>query len=520
MIDSTMQKAKIKEIRENLKYKKYQLGKKLIEEYIDTYGVDCYIELENARYYRYLSNYEKAIEILNNLANTNPKNIGYVLFELGKIYEETKDYQKAIKFYNEIDNTNHKNKEYSYFALGTIYENLFDNEKAIYYFKKAIFSGSKFSEEAKLHVARNYIYLTQYEKASEYLKKISTNNDPKLICYVKFYDAKIESYFGNKNNYVEKINDLVKCYPNFILGLSEKCRILFSQKKYEEGKKFLTRIHISDEDRKEYCSYEILRAEYYEKTNQYVKALKIYDDLLNNHVEGLKPAEIARIKLGIAICYVGIGEIDKGYELFKNQSHNSDFYNIACIFNVISIEIYRGNYEEAYKLLKASENLDNINKIDIYDLKLMLSKFIDIDMPESRNLLYREKQIINYNKKMAITHIDSGHGFTNASTDEGAFLSNVDLNKLMDEIKPQLSKDNIIALNIFKKHKIYYKNIGIFDGEPLDYLLVVTPLYSNDIITMYPTNQLLVEKMEAKPKEKIIKRESQIEKFNRRYGKK
>lgn len=511
---------KIKEIRENLKYKKYALGKELIEKYIDEYGTDCYVELERARYYHYLSDYEEAIKILNNLIETAPKNIGYVLFELAKLYEEKKDYKEAIKTYTEIENTNHKSKEYSYYALGIIYENLFDNVKAIHYFKKVIINENNLSEGAKLHIARNYIYMGQYEKARSYLKKVSTNIDHSLNCQVKFYEARLENQLGNKEKYIEMINDLVSYYPNSTLALSEKAHILFSQKRYEEGKKILAKIHLSNEDQKEYCGYKILCADYYEKTCQYSKALKVYEHLLNDHYPELKPAEISRIKLGIATCYIGLGKINEGYELFKKQNNSSNFHRNACIFSIISIEIYRGNYEEAYKLLQEASDLEKINERDVYDLKLMLSKFINITPLEKRPLVYREKQIVNYQKSLAAIHINSGHGFNNAPNDEGFINPDINISDLIDEVKSRLSDDNIITLNIFKKHKIYYKNVGIFDGEPLDYLLVVTPLYANDIITMYPTNQLLIKKMETKPKEKIIKRVSQIEKFNRRYNQK
>ena len=54
---------------------------------------------------------------------------------------------------------------------------------------------------------------------------------------------------------------------------------------------------------------------------------------------------------------------------------------------------------------------------------------------------------------------------------------------------------------------------------------VLTLPFSKDIITMYPTDETLKEKIEVdvmkeeeKPKQKVYHRESQIEKFNRRYN--
>ena len=510
---------KIKQIRNNLTYHNFSLGKQLIEEYINMYGKDCYVELEKAKYYHYTSNYKRAMELLINLADSNPKNIGYVLFELGRIYEKQKMYQEAIETYQKIELTNHKSKEYAYFSLGNIYEHLFEHEKSISFFEKAIFPHSTLSEDSKLHIARNYIYLKDYEKASEYLKNTLTHNNPKLACLVNYYNAKIESCLGNYDKYVEMIDDLLNRSPDFNPALAEKVRILFAQKKYDEGRVYLKKIHTVNSNIKEYCGYKILSAEYYEKTNQFVEALKIYQDLLDNQIDNLKAIEVERIIIGIATCYVGIGNVDKAYEYFMKLSDESTVYKNASIFNIISIEIYRGNYDRAYELLQQLEITEE-NKVDIFDLKLMLSKHIDIDISSDKELSYRERQIANYSKEEAIDHINRGHMINNAPSDEGAFYSETNLGELIDEIKEKLSEDSVIGLNILKKHKLYYENIGVFDGEQLDYLLVVTPLYSNDIITMYPTNKLLKEKMEAKPKQKIIKRESQIEKFNRRYNKK
>ena len=510
---------RIKQIRENLKYGNYGWGKKLIENYIDKYGLDCYVELEQAKYYYSILECEKAKEILIKLVNLNAKNIGYVLHELGKIYEKEHDYDKAIETYKQIENTNHKNKEYAYFSLASLYERIFKHEQAIIYFEKAMFPHSKFNEDAKLHIAKNYMYLKQYDKAKQYLESIIVHNNPKISCLSLYYEAKIELSIGNYSKYQDIIYDLVIRYPNFNVVLAEMTRLLFSQKKYNEGKKYLQKIHSPNVNNKEYTSYKILNAEYYEKTNQHAKALEIYDDLINNECDNLNAVEKYRVMMGIATCYVGLGMIDKGYNYFMEQYNSKSMYANACLFNVISIEIYRGNYSKAYELLKELENNDEINQVDVLDLKIMLSKFLDIETPPLKNYTYREKLLLKYDKTSVYEHIYNGH-MKNAPIDEGTFSSNIDINNLLDEVKEKLNEENIIGLNIFKKHKLYYEKIGVFDGDDLNYLVVITPLYSNDIITMYPTNELLEEKMEVKPKQKVIVRESQIEKFNRRYGQK
>ncbi len=520
MRDRSIQIEKIKQIRNNLKYQKLNLGKEQIEDYILNYGSDCYVELEKAKYYHYSKDYTKAEEIINNLININPKNIGYVLYELGRIYEEQEKYDEALEAYKRIEETNHKEKEYAYFSIGNIYERLTNHEQAICYFEKAVFPHSRFNEDAKMHIAKNYIYLKQYDKARAYLKNVLTHNDPKLACHVLFYKARIELSTRNYSKYVEMIDELITRYPSFHPAIAEKVKILFEQKKYNEGKNFLKKIHVSNASKSDHCGYKILSAEYYEKIFEHAKALEIYEDLLTNYTDTLRPLEKSRAMIGIATCYVGIGNIEKGYEYFKKQSETDIAYANACLFNMISIDIYLGNYERAYEILKQIDNDGLDSKIDVTDLKLVLSKFIDIEPPIINAPSYREKQLLTYEKKLAYDHIYEGHSIEKAPSDEGAFADNIDIYNLIDDIKEKLDEKSIVGLNVFKKHKLYYENIGVFDGENLNYLVVITPLYSNDIITMYPTNELLEEKMEVKPKQKIIKRVSQIEKFNRRYNKK
>lgn len=250
--------------------------------------------------------------------------------------------------------------------------------------------------------------------------------------------------------------------------------------------------------------------------------------MLNSPTIKIKPLYESMILIGLGNCCVGLGKIDKGYEYFLREYNNKSGFNNICLYNLISIDLYRGNYKRAKELLMNFDQsvFTEIDNINFRTLKIEIEKSVNGTVTSTEGYNYRDRQISNYSKDLAIDHIHYGHSKKMAPINEGSFHEDVNISQLMDEIKSQLIDENIIAINIFSKYKIRYENIGEYNGQQLDYLVVVTIPYSNEIITMYPSNEYLEEqieeidipKKEERQKQKIIKRESQIEKFNRRYN--
>ena len=517
MSKKDVQKEKINVIRNNLKYKRYRLAKELIDDYVFSYGSDCYVELELARYYHLISNFKEAKRILNNLVNDNSKNIGYVLYELGKVYESKNEYEKAIEIYKEIEYTNHKDKNYSYFSIGVLYEKLELYPEAIEYFEKIITSHDTFLESSKFHLARTYFYSKEYEKAKELFLQIIPHNNEKLTKLVLYYEAKIELYLGNNDKYEKKIEYLSTRYPDFQPGISEKVRILLSKKRFRECDIYFKKIKPDLLEKDVDCSYELLCAEYYEQKNQFDKSLEIYSKLLDTNS---RYVDKSRILIGIAVSYIGLGNIEKGYEyLLKCLDRNDSYHNI-CLFNLISLEIHKKNYIQAYNYFNMieSENAQKSDLVALNDFTVVFAKILDIPVDKKICQYYRRKQILNYDLELAYDHIYYGHSMEYASNSGGVFSEDIDIRKLLDTIKDELKDENLIRINLFNTYKIYYKNIGVCDKEKLDYLVVITLPFSKDILTMYPSNENLEEEIEKEQKQKVIKRESQIEKFNRRYN--
>lgn len=528
MNNSKMCQQKNKEIRSNIRFGNLELAKRQINEYLEVFGTDCYVELETARYYRRLGECDKAVEILQAIIEGKEKNIGYALFELGKIYQDMKDYEKAIDAYEQVEKTNHKNKGYALLALGILYEKTYKYHEAIECLKKVTRTGEELSEKAKYYLGRCYLYDRQFDNARKAFNSIVSLNDAKIVKLIQYYDAKIDNCLGLTEQYEEKIDRLINTYPTFNAALAEKVRILFSKKNYAECEQYIRRIKPEGYDDIIEYDVAILQCEYYEKVNQFEKALEMYNEALNSSTTKFKPLYESKILIGIGVCYVGLGKIEKGYEYFlKEYEKNSVFKNI-CLYNMITIDLYRGNYERAKKLF-TEFNHDIFTGTDFMNaktLRIALEKLIDGNVTSTDGYSYRDRQVANYSKDLAIDHIYYGHSKEMAPSNEGTFHEGVNIGEIMDEIKDQLTDENIVTMNVFNKHKIYYKNIGEYNGQQLDYLAVITIPYSNEIITMYPSNEYLEEqieeisgpKKEEPQKQKVIKRESQIEKFNRRYN--
>lgn len=235
MNNSKLCQQKNKEIRSNIRFGNLDLAKQQIDEYIEVFGTDCYVELEMARYYRKLNDFEKAIEILNTIIDAKEKNIGYALFELGKIYQDLKEYDKAIKAYKQVEETNHHDKSYALLALGILYERIYRYHEAIDCLKVVAKASEELSEEAKYYLGRCYLYDKQFDNARKTFNSIVVPNGSKIARLIQYYDAKIDSSLGLTEQYEEKIERLITTYPSFNAALAEKVRILFGKKSIQNA---------------------------------------------------------------------------------------------------------------------------------------------------------------------------------------------------------------------------------------------------------------------------------------------
>lgn len=184
-------------------------------------------------------------------------------------------------------------------------------------------------------------------------------------------------------------------------------------------------------------------------------------------------------------------------------------------------------YQEEYE--KALLELNHISGVHDKDLKQVESfcrAKLGIETAEDSKY-YSIQQAIEYDEEKAIEHIKN-HG-KNCGRDY--FNPDIDIKELYYNIQSVLSRATpMINDSLLRYYSFFIKNVGYSQaGNSVNYLLVRVLPNSFDILTMFPDSLIrntyinnyttLLAEVQTEKSPKIIKRESQIDKFNRRYGK-
>lgn len=186
-------------------------------------------------------------------------------------------------------------------------------------------------------------------------------------------------------------------------------------------------------------------------------------------------------------------------------------------------------YRECYDYL-LENNINLMSSIeDYYSILAFLAKKLDLEpeIPE-KMYTYTINQILSYSEEEAIKHIRK-HADDYSSKNYSCFNTDFPLEEVYYKIR------NIIATNDnYDLHSATIRNIYIFKYDAngrshqkmVDYIKVVAIQDTNDIITMFPyENKGNLPYIDLTPQKEIeeipkVKRLSQIDKFNQRYGKK
>lgn len=187
-----------------------------------------------ANTFRKTGNYPKALELnLRKLKleekGNNPRNLAFVLMNIGIIYRYQEEYPEALKYYYRSDSVIRENnledvKYYIYMNLGDVYDMLNITDSAFSYFNKALILSSNvknddYTGNAMTGLGHTYFKqgnapfsLMYYRTAIEHLK--AANND-EVLC---------EAALGLAKLYREKLlkNDSAIYYASYALQISEK----------------------------------------------------------------------------------------------------------------------------------------------------------------------------------------------------------------------------------------------------------------------------------------------------------
>ena len=238
------------------------------------------------------------------------------------------------------------------------------------------------------------------------------------------------------------------------------------------------------------------------------------------------PEDISAIG-GFTSLLLDLGLIEEAREIIEKTvitESNKKRSENEWIFVKIKLLGCQGKFEECYKLLQEHrEKLINTRE-DFMSVEVYLQKKLGLPIKAGvEKCSYTVSQIIDYSDERAIEHIKT-HQY-GSTEDKSLFSEDFNIEENFYRIKEIISKDenNKMYSGIFKNFYIFkYINCGTrnSDSGKVDYINVITLQDTNEIITMFPRKYPgLFPVVDITPLEKTkVKKLSQIEKFNKKYG--
>lgn len=230
------------------------------------------------------------------------------------------------------------------------------------------------------------------------------------------------------------------------------------------------------------------------------------------------------------------GKLEQAYDIAKTipVEEEKNYYYYLAVLAILNhdfngMEYYYNKYFKSDKYHREiSENV-HTEAIRIY-----LQKIFEPNKEETPEYLgkmrysYNLKQVMDYNLEDAYRHITNSHVNSSKST-KTIFNPSIDIKKLMDDVKELIENNQGTSRldNLQEIYYIYYPECGKFVDSAsynLNHLIASTIYNTSDILTIYPVREnSFNEPLTFPPKNedvKALKRVSQIDKFNMRYGKK
>jgi len=427
----------------------------------------------------------------------------------------------------------------AYYWYGVLLEGVNRYEDAIMIYKKSISYETKGLEKtcykSKIGLAKALLRVGKNEEVIALWKE---NDDPKDILAMKAAHAyvclgKYKEAFDivNKINYFDR--DKIEQQVNYIKGV-----YYYELKQYDTAEKYFQNSN-TQKNRLGFKSYIFLSKIKLEKYDirGALDLIKMVEDV---------PSVKSETSVVLFRIYMSYGNLDKCKEYLSYISHPylKKYYSVFYYYSL-------GDYETTLSLLNSILTINNGKQIDTlfkiyinshlrlgkYEEALYKLEWLKNDLGKSYydlvktyiykklgkeyitdNEFYSLRQVKDYSKKRAIDHIISHHTLDESLS---SFHDERDVEKVYDYVKANLDKYEPLKGDIFDKYFVPYSSVGFDQNGYCDTLIVIANPDDLNIITMYPLyggDSYMEEETKAPKKE--VKRLSQIDKFNQRYGNK
>ena len=263
--------------------------------------------------------------------------------------------------------------------------------------------------------------------------------------------------------------------------------------------------------------------------------------LLNDYIESHPNDYLAGIIVAGAL--VSINELDsakQALERVRTESLNdknlkNTDYNIpketlsSALYCKLKLLLYQEKYKEAYDFVleyeeKLRKKIHNLTYIKVY-----IEYKANMNPVMHENASYKFLQLFTYDEKRFIEHayrhvIGKNENDIYTSDTDGFFYEDFPLEEIISEVKNNLPNDKKANLG-FIENRYYFKydNCGIAGKVRTDYFCIITYHNTNNFITIFPVKdsgsfEYVDLNYLNQNNNKIVKKMSQIEKFNSKYN--
>lgn len=232
------------------------------------------------------------------------------------------------------------------------------------------------------------------------------------------------------------------------------------------------------------------------------------------------------------------GEYAEAYKQVSVLEEHEKYYRFYLTILAILCKDYKAMEYYYYKYFQgACDNNQVLRKNQYQALKIYLQKIFE---PTKEIIIesnvtteqdsYFLRQVANYDSNYAYQHIVNNH-LVSTKPNKTIFAPNINIKTLLEELKNLIEeyKGQSHLINLHEVYYFYYPHCGKINGQTdynLNCLSVSTIYNTSDILSCYPSRDNTLYKPISIPVKtseetgKELKRVSQIDKFNMRYGKK
>ena len=473
---------------------------------------------------------------------------GLLLMKTATIQKEesSKLFDTAFDIFTEVYEEKGIMSDQSLYEMGMIKVYINDFDCAIACFTKLISESSYDQTFAVIELAKCYQKKGKTTKAKEVLKEKLKSSDNKYIILAL---AELELQTKNKKEARRLVGLIEEEQSDFYRKvLYIKGKLATVEQEYNKAYTYLTQAQGTKKDNVYWLS-QLELAKLYEKENRLEEALDVYlriksnrDTLIKNIMNHLgriyeKLERIADARKcyqaatrNASALFSNEGYLNLGLLEMKEQNFQSAkeylqkaatsnlALSINAYFSLAYIAIREEDYDTCYNIIEKLETKDLNFELErsLKKLRLYTDKKVGRPIPK-KDYKYTEEQIIDYSENKAIKYIGELHTENDALS---VFGDDININTLFYQVKANIKNITPNISSLLDEYILTVPNVGYGPTGAADKIKVLCLPNTDSIITMYPINQSVSKPVEEEVPKVAIKRMSQIEKFNARYGKK